>query len=153
MADDLPEIPDGLTEREHTAAVMRMEHSKLSEIGARLGLSESRVCRILQKPHVVAFIRGTRAEAAAAAKMRAVKAADAAVVTLIEIMRNPKAPFAARVSAAKSILNIALPEQIELSGPEGAPVQTSTQIDAAALEGLGEEDLVQARALLGRIVR
>lgn len=152
MADE-PEIPDGLTEREHTIAVMRMEHTKLADIGARVGLSESRVCRILQQPNVAAFIRATRSEAAAAAKMRAVKAADAAVVTLIEIMRNPKAPFAARVSAAKSILNIALPEQIEVSGPDGAPVQTSTQIDPAALEGLSEEDLVAARGLLSKIAR
>lgn len=153
MADDLPEIPDGLTEREHTAAVMRMDHAKLADIGARIGLSESRVCRILQQPHVKAFIRATRSEAAAAAKMRAVKAADAAVVTLIEIMRNPKAPFAARVSAAKAILGMALPEQIEVSGPDGAPMQTTTQIDAFALEGLSEDELVQARAVLAKIAR
>lgn len=62
------------------------------------------------------------------------EALPAAVATILEIMRNPKAPAAARVQAAKLTFDRVLPSQADAGGKE--PHEMSPEELAAAIDKL-----------------
>lgn len=122
------------------------------EIAAKLGVSTGTAFNWTKDPEVVAYVQAVRAETAEQAADLRVRGALIGLRTLIDVATNRKNAPSPRVAAAGKLVDVCMPRRHEVSGPNGAPVQTM-QIDPAALEGLSEEDLVQARALLGRLIR
>lgn len=76
-----------------------------------------------------------------------------AVRTLVEIMKDKKAPHAARVSASNSVLDRAwgkAPQSI--TGPGGGPIQTQgVVIDADKLRNMSDDELAALESALGKL--
>ena len=133
-----------LDERELTVADGRLAGENLSQIALRFDppMSKSGVWRVLERPHVAAFIRVLTDDAAGAIRQSIAAAAPAGVATLVEVARDKKAPPAARVSAARALVELGVPrEPVRLihTGDPAEPVHV--QHAGQVLQGLSDEDL------------
>ena len=75
------------------------------------------------------------------------EALPAAVATILEIMRNPKAPAAARVQAAKLTFDRVLPSQADAGGKEPhemTPEELAAAIDKLEAIAAGKARMVEA---------
>ena len=145
--------PAGLTEREYAIAQEMVFGGKPQSIASKLNLNRSSVWDAMQRQHVQEYVRRVQREIQDANARLIVSSVGVAISTLAEIASDRRKPDAVRVSAAGHLLRSGLAQRHEVSGPNGAPVQTTMQIDPAALEGLTEEELVVARKLMEGLVR
>lgn len=121
-----------LTEGERNVAVLRMEGKSLREIEDEAGLDHSAIGRILQRPHVAAFIDRCRKDADDSVRRKMAHYSSKAVKVLADIMVDDEAPHAARVAAARTLL----PTVTVLEGGERpvgvAVVDHRAKLEAAA---------------------
>ena len=106
----------------------RLAGELLSQIALKFDppMSKSGVHRVLARPHVQAYIDSVHRDAQDALRKSVVRATPGAVATLIEVHRDKKVPAAARVTAARTLLEIGLPKEpleIRHSGNPEAPIE------------------------------
>lgn len=154
MSDErtAPDPVDGLTERERLVANEMLFSDSSAAIGKNLGLAKQTVWDIMQRPHVRSYVAGLVEHVRAANQRLITSAVGKAITTLVEVCDDKDATKQVRVNAASALLRSGLTQRHEVSGPNGAPVQTM-QIDPTALEGLSEEELVVARKVMAGLVR
>ena len=133
----------GLNEFEMQVAEARFRGQSYRQIGAQLGKSYHAIWNAAQRPEVAAFIRQLSDDAAGAIRHAVVAAAPAGVATLVEVARDKKATAAARVSAARALVELAIPAEpvrvVHAGAPE-APIQhTLAQLSDEALETIRRE--------------
>ena len=95
------------------------------------GVGESTVLRWLQREDFQNRYREARREAVGQAVARLSQVCGEAVETLREILKNPEAPASSRVSASKTVLDIAL-KSVELE-------EISRRIEALEQAVIGKE--------------
>lgn len=123
MADET-----ALDERELACADGRLAGENLSQIALRFDppMSKSGVWRVLERAHVAAYIDSVHRDAQDALRKSIVRATPGAVATLIEVHRDKKVAAAARVTAARTLLEIGLPREpvdVRVSGNPEAPIE------------------------------
>ena len=154
MADDTREDPPaGLSEREYLVAQEMIFGGKPTPIGAKLKLSRQVVWEIMQRPHVQRYVKDSVEHVKHGNQRLITSAVGTAIATLVEVCTDKRANAQVRVSAAGHLVRSGLTQRHEVSGPDGAPVQTTMQSDPTVLEGMSEEELVVARKLMERLVR
>jgi hypothetical protein len=135
-------MDDLLTEREMRIAEGRFRGQSLRSIAKELDTNYNSVRDISMKPHVAAFIRHLTEEAAASIRQSIIAACPAGVATLVEVARDRKAPPAARVSAARALVELGVPrEPVRLvhTGDPAEPVHV--QHAGQVLQSLSDDDL------------
>jgi len=131
-----------LTEHELAVAEGRFRGMSLRALAKDLNTNYNSVRITAAKPHVAAFIRVLTDDAAGAIRQSIVAAAPAGVATLVEVARDKKAPAAARVSAARALVELGVPrEPVRLihTGDPAEPVHV--QHAGQVLQGLSDEEL------------
>jgi hypothetical protein len=129
----------------------RLAGELLSQIALKFDppMSKSGVHRVLARPHVQAYIDSVHRDAQDALRKSVVRATPGAVATLIEVHRDKKLPAAARVTAARTLLEIGLPREpidVRVSGNPEAPIEHVHAGQIAA--GLSDEALAAAVEML-----
>lgn len=150
MVDAFKDHP--LTKEQLAVANCMLDSMTTREIAAKLGIATGTAFNWTKDPAVIAYVQAVRAETAEQAADLRVRGALIGLRTLIEVATDRKHAPSPRVAAAGKLVDVCLPRRHELSGPGGAPMQTMA-IDALALQGLSEEELVAARAALAKIVK
>ncbi len=107
----------------------RLAGKELRVIGAARGKSLQAIWRMLQREHVAAFMARHEADVVSSMRTRLRRGADAGWATLMRVARGGEGiEVRDQVSAAKALLAAGIPKQVEISGQNGAPVQTETRI-------------------------
>jgi hypothetical protein len=130
-----------LTEGERDVALLRMKGLTVREIQKRAGMHYSTAAEILRRPHVAEFIETCRRDTQEAVRQRIVNGGGLAVRTLLKVMRDPTAPHAAKVAAARTLL----PATTVIEGGDAdRPVRVSVDLRTAStaeLEAIAAEDV------------
>lgn len=135
-------MDDLLTEHEMRIAEGRFRGQSLRHIARELDTNYNSVRDVSMKPHVAAFIRHLTEEAAASIRQSIVAACPAGVATLVEVARDRKAPPAARVSAARALVELGVPREPLRLVHTGDPTEPiHVQHAGQVLQGLSDGDL------------
>ena len=144
MARREPTKPDEtqpLNEGERNLAALRLEGLSLREIAVQVDMHHSTVADTLNRPHVVAFMEACQRDAQESLKRRVANLGTLAATTLRDVMRDPDAPHAARVAAARSLLPVV---NVVEGGDADRPVRVSVDLRTAStaeLEAIAAEDV------------
>jgi hypothetical protein len=96
-----------LTRKSEAAIAALLLHPTVPAAAKAAGVGEATLWRWLKDPGFAARYREARVQAVSRAMGRLQRAAELAVNTLILVMNDKQAPHAARVSAAKTALELA----------------------------------------------
>jgi hypothetical protein len=99
--------PNTLTPKQENAIIALMSKPSLAKAAAAAGVSEKTLYRWLREPEFTDRYREARREAFGHAIAMTQRHAAAAVATLSKVMADEKAPPAARVQAASTLLRFA----------------------------------------------
>lgn len=121
-----------LSQGEREIAEYHLAGLAVREIQEKVDISYPQVWRILQRPHVAAFVRQVQDDAAEATRRQIVALAKRAVTVLGDIMEDEESPAAARVNAAKEVLARVVPPRTAIEGGE-RPVQVTVGRDLSML--------------------
>lgn len=128
-----------LNEGELEIVQRHLDGQSIRESARIIGVSHGTVWQTLKRPHVAAYIERLRADAEDALRRRMLAAGPEAFDVLLDVARGGDTS-AARVSAAKAILDRVLPGMPEVA------VQTNVQVNFASAKDLTDEQL---RAIAG----
>lgn len=130
----------GLTELEMQIAEARFRGLSYRQIAAQVGKSYHAIWMTARRPEVEAFIRQLSDDARGAIRHAVVASAPAGVATLVEVARDKKATAAARVSAARALVELAFPAEpvrVVHAGEPEAPIQhVLAGVDDSTLDAL-----------------
>lgn len=98
-------MSEELTQVQAEACVVMVASKSLAEASRTLGCAPSTLYRMRAKPAVQRELQRLRRAALSAAAERLAQHVDDAVATLAEVMSDREAPAAARVSAAKTVID------------------------------------------------
>jgi predicted membrane GTPase involved in stress response len=117
-----------LDAEELACAEARLLGTQLEAIGKAMDppRAKSTVWKILARSHVKAYMDSVQQDAQDAVRKAVVRAMPGAVATLIDVHRTKGNPSAARVTAARTLLEVGLPrEPVEVrhSGNPEAPIE------------------------------
>lgn len=138
-----PANPDALTPQQQQAVVVLAGGGTQEEAARAVGVQRSTVTGWMARAYFVAAVDAEVDAALAEARRRLRAAAPLAVSALLDVANDPDQPGAARVSAAKEVLNrIGLVEATEVrhAGHDGGP------LPIADLAALSPEQLRALRA-------
>ncbi len=102
-----------LSEQQQQALIALLANGSTDKAARAAGVTTRTVYRWLADPTFEEVYRAARREAVQAALGALQQASASAVATVVAIMRNPKASPAVRLSAARSVLELAL-QSVEL---------------------------------------
>jgi len=115
--------------REDAAIAALLAEPTLEAAAERAGISRTSLFRWLQDPAFCDRYHALRREALSQATARLQQASSKAVDTLVDVMEDTEAPAAARVSAAKTVL------ELGLRAIDGEEVVRRLQAVEAAMKG------------------
>ena len=121
--------------RKHESAIAALlAHPTIAGAATAAGVSEATLLRWLKEPDFAAEYRAARRQAVEVAIALLQKASGAAVATLVSVMQDAEKPGSVRVSAARSVLDMAF---------KGMEMQ-DMEVRLTALEGmLAEQESVE----------
>ena len=125
---DTTEKEDALTTAQHRGLVALLTESKLQDAAKAAGVNRTTLYLWLQQPAFQEAYREARRQAITRATSRLQQISSEAVEVLREVMNNKSAQPAARVGAAKTVLDMALEA-------------TETEDLAARVEALEREEV------------
>lgn len=105
---EIENIPGALPAKQELALQAVISYPTLKEAALAAGISEATLWRYLKESNFNRRLRETRRDAVNHAVIRLQRASSDAVTVLSDLMRKEDAPSAARISAAKSILDYTL---------------------------------------------
>ena len=100
--------PDSLTPQQHQAVLALLEYPTVKESASSVGIHKATLYKWLGQPGFGRAYREARRQAFSSAVARLQAAASGAVATLLEIAEDPSQQGAARVGAARTILDFAV---------------------------------------------
>lgn len=98
---------DGLSPQETAAIAALMTAPSIEQTAAQVGIHERTLRRWLSKDHFKRALRAEQRAVMACVTARLHQSAEKAVQTLEAIMADEKAPHASRVTAARTLLELA----------------------------------------------
>jgi hypothetical protein len=135
-------MDDLLTEHELAVAEGRFRGMSLRALAKELNTNYNSIRITAMKPAVAAYIRMFTEDAAAAIRQSIVAACPAGVATLVEVARDKKAPPAARVSAARALVELGVPREPVRLVHTGDPTEPiHVQHAGQVVQGLSDGDL------------
>jgi hypothetical protein len=97
-----------LTRKDEQAIAALLSFPTIGEAATAVGISESTLWRWLKNPVFAQAYREARAAAVSQSLARLQQVSSKAVDTLEDVMKDTEAPHAARVTAAKTVLEMAV---------------------------------------------
>lgn len=101
-------LAENLTSRQVQAIAALLASPSIGQAASAVGVGERTLFRWLQDSDFQAAYRAARADALTQATARLTQAAGEAIDTLREVMGDTEAPASARVSAARTVLELAV---------------------------------------------
>ena len=106
--DQKPDEPGALPPKQEQALQAVISHPTLKEAALAAGVSETTLWRYMQEEHFSRRLREVRREAVGHAVIRLQRASSDAVKVLSDLMMKEDAPAAARISAARTVLDYSI---------------------------------------------
>jgi len=123
-----------LSRKQEDAIGALLTHSTISQAAKSCGVSDVQLARWMKEPAFDEAYRQARREAVNAAIGLLQKASGAATATLLSVMANAETPASVRVSAAKTVLEMAF-KAIELEDFEERLAVLEATLDAKEERG------------------
>jgi len=96
-----------LTRRKEAAIAALLQEPTVAKAAAAAGVSEATLSRWMRQAEFAQAYCQARRDTVSAAVARLQQASSTAVDALVEVIRSPDAPYSVRVSAAKTVMELA----------------------------------------------